>query len=247
MQSDRFDEWRALWRDSIALRRADGRSPVVASVAGRPALPPEVEWPRDEYERPLQYLMALDLAALPRIGIDLPGKGALLFFIDDEHEAPVVMHFEDTGGHQLRDCPEDFERTTRERIDLMAVIEPSRPGSDHPYLTAWPEGHFAGLDKVLATEIDHPEPPNEGDHRIGGHHAFGIQYDFPCAPTSTLPDLPGTPDPEALDLPILLARMDYDPDAGMGWGDCGSAEWTIGRDDLAARRFDRVEFSWSCY
>ncbi|MEU5154706.1 DUF1963 domain-containing protein [Glycomyces sp. NPDC021274] len=33
----------------------------------------------------------------------------------------------------------------------------------------------------------------------------------------------------------------------MGWGDCGSAEWVISRDDLAARRFDRVEFSWSCH
>lgn len=247
MQSDRFDEWRALWRDSIALRRAAGNSPVVASVAGRPALPPEVEWPRDEFGGALQYLMALDLAVLPRIGIDLPDEGALLFFIDDEHEAPVVMFFEDTAEHRPRDYPEDFEWTPPGRIDLTAVVEPSRPGVDHPYLAAWPKDHFEGLDKFLATEIDASEPPNEGDHRIGGHHAVGIQYDFPCAPTSAIPDLPGTLSPEALDLPILLVRMDYDPDAGMGWGDCGSAEWTISRDDLANRRFDKVEFSWSCY
>ncbi|MEV3938916.1 DUF1963 domain-containing protein [Glycomyces sp. NPDC049804] len=33
----------------------------------------------------------------------------------------------------------------------------------------------------------------------------------------------------------------------MTWGDCGAFEWTIGREVLAARRFDRVECSWSRY
>ena len=247
MEPERFAEWRALWRDSIGLRRADGRSPVVGSLAGRPALAPDAEWPRDEYGTPKQYLMTLDLAALPRIGIDLPDRGVLVFFIDDEFEAPDVLFFEDAAGLEARDWPEELDWTAPERIEVMAVVEPSQPGSDHPYLSGVPKGHFKGLGRVIATEIDHPVPPNYGDHRIGGYYAFGTQYDFPCAPASEVPDLPGTPDPEVLDLPILLVRMDYDPDAGMVWGDCGSSEWVIGRDDLAARRFDRVEFSWSCH
>ncbi|MDA1362642.1 YwqG family protein [Glycomyces luteolus] len=246
MEPDRLAEWQALWRDSIGLRRADGR-PVVASVAGRPALPPEVAWPRDESGSPKDYLMTLDLSALPRIGIDLPDSGVLLFFLDTEFAEPEVMYFEDTAGLQDRQCPEDLGFVPPGRIDLAAVVEPTRPAEDHPYLSGRPAGYYRGLAKMLATEIDHPEPPTCGDHRIGGHYAFSAQYDFPCAPTSEIPDLPGTPGPEALDLPILLVRMDFDPDAGMVWGDCGTSEWSISRDDLAARRFDRVEFSWSCH
>lgn len=247
MEPERFEQWRALWRDSIGLRRADGRSAVVASVAGRPALSPEAEWPLDEYGAPKQYLMTLDLAALPRIGIDLPDRGVLVFFIDTEYEEPEVLCFEDVAALRPRECPVDDGWPLRERIDLMAVVEPSRPGPDHPYLSGVPKGHFKGLGRILATEIDDPEPPHYGDHRIGGYYAFGTQYDFPCAPASAVPDLPGAPDPAALDLPILLVRMDYDPDAGMPWGDCGRSEWVISRDDLAARRFDRAEFSWSCH
>jgi hypothetical protein len=241
-----FPEWRSLWRESISLRRAEGDAPVVASAAGDPPLPPEAEWPRGGDDVPLEHLMTLRLSALPRIGIDLPDRGLLLFFIDVEYEEPEVLYFEDSAGLRLRDRPEDAEGAPRDRIDLMAVLEPTWPGPDHPYLGGFPKSYFKGFHGVIA-ELDLPEPPSEGDHRIGGYHAFGAQYDFPCAPGSTIPDLPGTPDPEALELPILLARMGYDPDAGMHWGDCGSAEWTISRDDLAARRFEQVEFSWSCY
>jgi hypothetical protein len=242
----RFADWRALWRESIGLRRGDGESPVVASAAGNPLLPPGTEWPRGSDGVPLEHLMTLHLSALPRIGIDLPDRGALLFFVDAVYEEPEVLYFEDTAGLRPRDCPEDVDWAPRDRIDLTAVVEPTWPGLDHPYLSGFPKGYFKGFHEMIA-ELDHLEPPNEGDHRIGGYHAFGTQYDFPCSPTSTIPDLPGAPDSGSLDLPILLARMDYDPDAGMHWGDCGSAEWTISRDDLAARRFDEVEFSWSCY
>jgi hypothetical protein len=241
--SETLGEWRALWRDSIGLRRVDGGSPVAASVAGRPSLPADAEWPLDGDGNPKQYLMAYDLAALPRIGIDLPDRGVLQFYIDTEYEDPTVLYFEDTTGLQLRDAPVD---EGWDRIDLMAVAEPTWPGEDHPYLSGRPKDHYKAIRKALM-DFDHPATPGQGDHRIGGYYAVSAQGEFPCAPTSQVPDLPGTPDAAAFGLPILLARMDYDPDAGMPWGDCGTSEWTIGREDLAARRFDRVEFSWSCY
>lgn len=243
---DGIDEWRALWRDSIGLRRADGGSPVVASVAGKPSLPADIEWPRDGDGNPKQYLMAYDLAALPRIGIDLPDCGALLFFIDAEYEDPTVLFFEDTAGCHPRDPRENDDWPPCERIDLAAVVEPTWPGEDHPYLSGRPSGHFKAIRKAIS-EFDYPDTPGQGDHRIGGYYAVSAQGEFPCAPTSEVPDLPSTLDAEAFALPILLARMDYDPDAGMPWGDCGTSEWTITREDLASRRFDRVEFSWSCH
>lgn len=260
--SERAREWAALRRESIALRHAPPGAAEVGYVAGEPELPEDFDWPLDGAGQPLEHVMTLDLAALPRIGIDLPEQGRLLFFVDGEYEEPEVLHFERTARLQARPYPESFPYRPEARIALTAVVEPSWPAADHPYLSGLPRGYFDGVADWDAA----PEPPGAADHRIGGYRAVGVQYDFPCAPGSDLPVLPtasegaeGKADDEEpfeplrppmedpFDLPILLAKLDYDPDAGMGWGDCGSSEWVIRREDLAARRFDKVEFSWSCY
>ena len=46
---------------------------------------------------------------------------------------------------------------------------------------------------------------------------------------------------------VLLFQMDSDDNADMMWGDLGTLYFTIKKDDLAARRFDRVWFSWQCH
>lgn len=258
--SDRALQWASLRRESIALRHAPPGAPAVGYVAGEPELPEDFAWPLDGRDRPLEHLLTLDLAALPRIGIDLPEEGRLLFFVDDEYEEPELVFLERTARLRARPYPEAFPHRPEARIALTAVVEPAWPAVHHPYLSGLPRGYFDGV----ADWDAQPEPPGAADHRIGGYHAVGAQYDFPCAPGSAIPELLHAPDGEAkededpvdwlhvpvedpLDLPILLAKLDYDPDAGMSWGDCGSSEWTIGREDLAARRFDKVEFSWSCH
>jgi uncharacterized protein YwqG len=45
---------------------------------------------------------------------------------------------------------------------------------------------------------------------------------------------------------VLLAQIDSDARTGMGWGDGGRLYWLIGRDDLAAGRFDKATFTWQC-
>ncbi|MDK8891437.1 YwqG family protein [Corynebacterium macclintockiae] len=44
---------------------------------------------------------------------------------------------------------------------------------------------------------------------------------------------------------IVLATIDQD--SSCQWGDCGVANFYIHPDDLAARNFDRVVFSWDCF
>jgi hypothetical protein len=45
---------------------------------------------------------------------------------------------------------------------------------------------------------------------------------------------------------VLLAQIDSDARTSMGWGDAGRLYWLIGRDDLAAGRFDKAAFTWQC-
>ncbi|THV30158.1 DUF1963 domain-containing protein [Glycomyces paridis] len=238
---DAADDWAALRREYISLRHKDKDStgPTVGHVAGEPELPDSLAWPTDSHDRPMQHLMTLDLAALPRVGLDLPASGRLVFFLDEEYAEPSILFFDDPAALRPRAYPESFRWVPDARIDLVAATEPCWPEGDHPYLARFPKGHFDGVPRE-----DPPEPLLVADHRIGGYTGVGVQYDFDCAPDSTLPEGLGA---EAENLPILLAQLDYDPDAGMGWGDCGNAHWSISRPDLAARRFDAAEFSWSCH
>ena len=46
---------------------------------------------------------------------------------------------------------------------------------------------------------------------------------------------------------VLLFQMDSDDNADMMWGDLGTLYFVIKKDDLAARRFDRIWFSSQCH
>ena len=69
------------------------------------------------------------------------------------------------------------------------------------------------------------EPPNQF---VGGHPRF-VQWDF---------RKPGFRD----DFDRVLLQLDSQN--GLIWGDCGWAVFMIRRDDLLARNFSRVAFSW---
>jgi uncharacterized protein YwqG len=43
---------------------------------------------------------------------------------------------------------------------------------------------------------------------------------------------------------VLLLQLDSD--AHIMWGDCGVANWFIRREDLIARQFNRILFTWDC-
>ncbi|HEY1176462.1 MAG TPA: YwqG family protein [Phytomonospora sp.] len=213
----------------IRLRHARPGDAAAGWAGGGPVLPPGTDLPSFADGHPLAHLLTLDLTALPRIGLDLPDAGWLVFFDDDDLDHGEVHWFEEGAPVE---APED----ARPRIALTAVVEPTWAEFDHPDLAT---GRPPGLDDRWWEEIvDASRLPV---HRIGG---FGesVQYDVEFAPNSEI--LRGR---DGEELPVLLAQIDTDDEARIGWGDVGNSHWVIGREALAARRFEEVEMFWSCY
>ena len=79
-----------LGRPAIWLRRHDDGKSSLSKLGGRPALPPDIEWPRHgQTGTPLHFLAQIDLTTLPRTPLSnapdepaLPKRGLLFFFAD---------------------------------------------------------------------------------------------------------------------------------------------------------------------
>lgn len=235
-------EWAALAQPSIRLRHAGDGDPVVGHLAGSPRLPDRMPWPGADAGVPMTLLLTLDLAALPRTGLDLPDAGRLLFFSDGSGSGAGAVRYVPAGtGASPRPTPAGLGANAGP-VAVTAAVETTVPAENHPYLSGVPHGYFdavAGFD-AADSAIEVPT------HRIGGY-GDAVQYEADFAPSSRIPPLPGDPDGDALDRPIMLAQIDTDYDAQIGWGDLGNSHWVIERGDLAARRFDRTDMFWSCF
>lgn len=241
------DRWLSLLRPGIRLKHATEADPVVGWLGGDPALPPEEPWPTDETGAPLHHLMSLDLAILLRIDFDLPAEGLLEFFCDGPSGSRGrVRYFPSASAPVPRAAPAGIGRPFT-RVDLTSVIELTSPDYDHSYLHAIEadlgDDDIGVLDNDAFWELVDKTPIPS--HRVGGY-GRDIQYAADYSPSSTPVEVPGPDGPRAdTTLPLLLAQIDTDDAAGIGWGDVGTSLWTITREDLAARRFDDVGFGWS--
>lgn len=206
--------------------------PAVGHLGGDALLPPGMAWPGLAEEDPLTLLLSLDLAALPRTALDLPTSGRLLFFrSEDDLDYGEVHWF--TG--EVVDVPSPPELRL-DRVEVCASVEPTWPSFDHPddrplVHTSW--------------DLGFPDTTRLPVHRIGG---FGecVQAEPAFAPDMTplvLTDHMG----RSAQAPVMLAQIDTDHEAGIGWGDLGNSHWAIPREALARRRFEEVEMTWSCY
>ncbi|HEY1180221.1 MAG TPA: YwqG family protein [Phytomonospora sp.] len=211
----------------IRLRHAVTGDVVAGHFGGDALLPAGEEWPRDADGRPLRLLLSLDLAALPRSGLDLPRSGRLLFFRSDDDFDHAEVHW---CEGELVEVPADDALT---RVEVTAVVEPSweyGPEVEPPW------------------DLGFPDTTGPPVHRLGG---FGesVQYDVAFAPDMAPKRGIDPTDPERareVDFPVMLAQIDTDDEARISWGDAGSSHWLISREDLAARRFEEVEMWWSC-
>lgn len=242
-------QWDALAQPSIRLAHAKDGDRIVGYLGGDPELPAGTPWPKDPNGDSLQLYLTVFLSELPRTGhgLDLPDRGRLLFMLDFEADYPTVIYVEDDTDLVRCPIPEDLGPGDDDRLDVTAVVDGTFPDRHHTYLRRLPESYFLEIDDPEIREADRPY----GMHRIGGY-GEAVQYEPDFAPSARLPrleelDLPGGIDPGASELPIMLAQIDTDHEANLIWGDCGNSHWFIGREDLAARRFDKVEMGWSCY
>ncbi|MCR6484210.1 YwqG family protein [Amycolatopsis sp. OK19-0408] len=117
LPTDLATAWTGLMRPGIRLTPA-GEGPRVARLGGDPELPAEAEWPTWPGEGPLNFVAALDCAALPReyLSIPLPAAGTLLFFYFDGDRRSVQADsaaVEDAEGSRVLFVPAEVPVTAR--------------------------------------------------------------------------------------------------------------------------------------
>ncbi|HEY5923818.1 MAG TPA: DUF1963 domain-containing protein [Kofleriaceae bacterium] len=199
----------------------------LARIGGSPDLPPEYRWPAHD-DKPLPFLMQIDLAALDVPDKRLPDRGVLAFFAAVTSDVPDplfakrvaahVAYFPDAGVLRLRAHPPTSDEPPANRVKLrversihwripfedMARVEAALPG----------EG-FTSLVRDMRRTVHalFPAPSNEC---IGPMPPFGE---------------------------VALLRLCDDPLADFHVGDASWLTYSISELDLRARRFDGARAS----
>lgn len=263
---EHLDEAMKVLRPGIGLRPAerDSSSAVGGSrLGGEPDLPAGIEWPRPESGAlPYAFICQIDCAeahALGELAADLPANGRILVFYDvqlgEDGDAARAAHvlWDDTSADQLHTAtmpddlaeaaehgtggssgyPADCYHSPARPMTLFRGVTP--PGQDDPVLDAFMEspvsdgwedefGEFAGECGVFVTpEWRHHQllgtpQPEQYDPRIG----MDLQ-----------------PDDEVSHWRLLL-QLSLSNWQAEEFGE-GSVYFLIRSDDLAHRRFDRVQ------
>ncbi|WP_410641802.1 YwqG family protein [Amycolatopsis sp. lyj-346] len=258
--------WTALCRPGIRLVPG-GEGPRVGRIGGAPAMPAEVAWPEWPGRGPLDFVAAVDCAALPRefSSIPLPGAGTLLFFYFDgfRRGADENALLKDVEGSRVLFVPAGVpvvERTAPEgpvpypALDLSAEVVPTVPEQEHDLLDQTKVASGESLDEaaemvelpggfvgseVFGVLAAQARGPGR-EHQVGGFAApvqGAVENEIAAAVLGDYED-PGRAEEAARW--VLLAQIDSDDKAGMIWGDVGMLYWVIRTDDLEAGRFDRA-------
>jgi hypothetical protein len=240
--SDEVERWITdTARPCVTLSR-DGDGPVVAEFGGRFALPADVPTPWHP------FVATIDCAAMPSAATDLPlpAEGLLLLFGYPDGSSqwepgggsvvyvPAGAAVEEREENSaFRDDPEMWEiREQYPQEQLRATIDVSMPycgGIDipePPYTKPLPgHPHSEELCAVWGDTVG--QVASQGPLWIGGYATDEYQgWDVPQLAS-------GADNPEDL---VLLA--DWHTSI---WGREGATiHWGIRREDLAARRFDKV-------
>lgn len=242
--ADDVDRWLRLARPS--LRTAPDGSGLVVGRLGSPLLlPPDVptpgmEWDTDD-RRDDQLIVTLDLAAIPPGATDLPlpPDGHVLLFanvaLEDElldggavyvpagtpvEERAVRLDYEPYGY----DSPEELDDWLRSTGELRLVSGVSLPSCPLDDETAAGHPHAKVLQDVWSEQSD-----GGGQWQLGGYAYDFDGYGDPARGSAHQGPGAGHSSPEDW---VVLAQWVGVP--------MGILYWTITRQDLQERRFDRV-------
>ena len=202
------------------------------------------------------FLAQLNFADLPPL-VDYPTHGLLSFFVRDEDlqgckfpsigdDGFRVIFQEETQSLTRRDVPEGMEYVP---LSTRLAAE-GRPLTGTAATCPISPNSYQGTE---LTEGWYPDCPNDlwddfsegllqakaSQLYVGGHPDF-VQQDFRS---------PGA-DPDYTPYTEVLFQMGFIPRGDNGievcWGDAGEATFLITKEDLAARRFDRIAYNWDC-
>jgi uncharacterized protein YwqG len=253
----------AFW---IAEKTASGKS----RLGGMPRLPRSFAWPTSK-ERPLDFLLQIDLAEIAGIGLPsaLPPVGHLTFFYDlvnqpwgydpARQDGFSVGYFPDADLAPAE--PSDSASLLPEfNLSFGAARTLPQIGS-RAYERLERE---AGLDEhqwaryfELLEAFENQFYPHAGSrHRLLGHSS-NVQGDMQLEAALVTAglycgDATGYEDPRAQGIAAsadewqLLLQLDSDDRADLMWGDGGMLYFWIRAEDLAERRFEKVWMTLQC-
>jgi len=215
---------------------------------GGPAWLAEGEaWPLDREGRAMEFIAQLDFGALPAIP-DFPQAGLLQFFIaqgdffgadfdhPDQGDIRLIWRPEPAPGRLVPPQPLDPETSmtplaaaARDKGLTLAGSLGAMPPTPADWQVDARLGYREGVDAIVDA-LDDRGRAFLGVHHVGGHPAY-TQFDYRSADRFA-------------DYDRTLLRLTSDN--ALMWGDMGEAAFTIRREDLIARRFDRAIFYWDC-
>ena len=264
--------WTGLARPGIRLV-PDGEGPPVGRLGGLPVMPEDMAWPEWPGQGPLDFLAAVDCAALPRefLSIPLPEAGTLLFFYFDSErrDADDDPQPEDVEGSRVLFVPTGVpvvERAAPEgpvpypAVDVFAEVVATAPERDHILLDRTELANGESLAEASET-VQLPSGSvgpgvfgalvarardERPDHQLGGFAApvqGAVEY---MIAGEVLGDYRDPRRAEEAARWVLLAQIDTDSKTGMSWADAGMLYWVIRTEDLEAGRFDRARCLLQC-
>ena len=250
---------------TIRIKPSEAAEPLPVTVSkfgGVPYLPVGVEAPTDSDGVPMGMIAQINCTELPENPI-YPPTGMVQFWVSTNSgwgidkwgiykgENHRVIYYPQLGEANPDAVAtwEDSEREFWWPIKSECALEFTTPGREifapndsinHPLLEKWnqayPEQAITSLDDFEDFEVEEIEEfTGSGDYsRLGGLPDF-IQGD------------PRRKYPESSDIRRRTVNLlTINSNIGVLWGDCGTANWVIAPDRLAARDFSQVFYEWSC-
>jgi hypothetical protein len=223
-----IDWWLKLARRQAGLHKHGG-GPVVGHFGGNPSLPADVEWPVDHHcgkDEPIPFVASIDCGALPPGALDIavPEDGCLLFFTD----------YDDFNAGDSRVIYVAEGTPTAER----AALYPEDTYGRFPlhYVPHWklPEDEAVPLSSFAPDSLFHQ------------HHLGGLGWEVGCRLDTGEMTLGGyvtkvQDDPRRDESWVLLAETSVGEDTFGEPRGFAIIHWIIPQEDLAEKRFDRVE------
>jgi uncharacterized protein YwqG len=229
-------------------------------IGGRPDLPKEIEWPKQNNGKHLAFLAQINLNEVDNIELTLPDQGIIYFFYSEDQEFWGyskenandfrVMHSINTKELERREIPTTLT-TLKNGMYQPCKVEYtnsySLPNWEHEFVSE----QFKDMDNDPYIDIS-----SSGEYitKLGGH-SINVQgtMEYECEMVDRGYDWNSVPPSEKDHIKEsqyrwqLLFQLDSENEAQMMWGDVGKLYFWIKEEDLKSRRFDKTWLMLQCH